>query len=329
MIQDLVRDKQATIGVGAALHDSPVNFKHLWTKLSSLEVDVMTAFTTARKAESYALDAVRDVQKDIATIRLDTKTSLERTMHTETSIGAQTDELAQMTSALEALRKKCGDAQPSATPGATASSAVGGDAQTSQPQPRMMPTQPPTMSQGKVPQNMTNTGWTTNPVPPEDFMSWPAMDMPTRPTGASWPGQPQTAGPSASAHPYATPSQGAPASKIEMKTPQGFAGNMPPAMGEQSQQVPPPSPFGGYQGLGPSFPGLEPQDTLVVGFSDAVNYRRYRLLNTSPIATSWELQNTYELRKKIRGRDFRLEAFDGTDPFALLTFLPVLRRHVQ
>ena len=41
--------------------------------------------------------------------------------------------------------------------------------------------------------------------------------------------------------------------------------------------------------------------------------------------TNWEQEHILDLRKKIRGRDFRIEEFDGTDPMSLLTFLPVLR----
>ena len=76
----------------------------------------------------------------------------------------------------------------------------------------------------------------------------------------------------------------------------------------------PVSTFGLPTKLGPSCPGLIPQETLVVGFGDTVNYRLYCLQNANPIQTNWEQEHILDLRKKIWGRDFRIEEFDGSDP---------------
>ena len=48
MKQDLVRDKQTTVGVGAALHDSQVNFKHLLSYLTNGRARTPGSYCTAR-----------------------------------------------------------------------------------------------------------------------------------------------------------------------------------------------------------------------------------------------------------------------------------------
>ena len=283
----------------------------MWVKLTGIEIETMKAIEIARKMEGYVTETCQELRKEITQLQTQVKDGLARALEVESSIGAQDAELARVTAALEALQKQGGGmATTDDTPGAAASTPAQAGApqnptQAGQQEATLPSANPWSLGAGPIP-----------PVPPEEFYSWPGSVPPTRPLGASvHQAGTHTAGPSASAHPFATPPMDATTSQVPLSVGQRIS---------QLTQVPV-SPFGLPTRLGPSCPGLVPQETLVVGFGDAVNYRLYRLQNVNPMPTSWEQEHILDLRKKIRGRDFRIEEFDGTDPMSLLTFLPVLR----
>ena len=63
------------------------------------------------------------------------------------------------------------------------------------------------------------------------------------------------------------------------------------------------------------------QETFIVRIRDEVNYRLHRLQNIKPMPTKWEQDQFIDPLKKIRGREFRIVALDGSDPISLLTFV--------
>ena len=73
--------------------------------------------------------------------------------------------------------------------------------------------------------------------------------------------------------------------------------------------------------LGPYAPGLHPLKTMVKGFSTLVDYRAYRLRNTSAEMTPAEVRKLSETRKRIDTRYPNLYRYSGDDGIASLSFL--------
>ena len=324
VVQGLVRGNHATPGVGAALHESQMNVSLLWTKVADIESKTREAVLKARTADTFVVEAVADVRRDIQALSMDVKDSITRVVGVEASLGAQTSELAQIRDDIVALKKTCGSAQPrlTGTPAPAPVPPVVGGGRGVKPEPQSQPAQ---SSKAQDAQRTTNP-WTTEPVPPDDFYSCESNQASANPfTRNQAQARPQTAGPSASAHPHAEEADVKP-------TPAQLAGRdsifCPSYFGEQvpkdaSSQLFPAVHQHGM--MGPAYPNLAPVETLVVGFSEAVNYRTYRLRNLSPIATDYELTNMVKLKKKVIAHDSRVEHFDGSDPMYLLTFLSTLR----
>ena len=75
-------------------------------------------------------------------------------------------------------------------------------------------------------------------------------------------------------------------------------------------------------------PGLAPLETLLPDFRKAIDYRSYRLANTSTIDNQSMVCRGNAPRIFLRMRTLlpQLKTFDGKEPIALLTFLNHLRR---
>ena len=77
--------------------------------------------------------------------------------------------------------------------------------------------------------------------------------------------------------------------------------------------------------LGPFAPGLRPMRTMVHQFAQLVDYRLYRLTNTSPRITERETRNLYDTRKKLDLRYPNINKFSGSEPLDLFAFVADLR----
>ena len=73
--------------------------------------------------------------------------------------------------------------------------------------------------------------------------------------------------------------------------------------------------------LGPFAPGLEPMTTMLSPFEVVIDYRHYRLTNTSAILTPDELRNTYPAKRNLDSLMPAMGIYDGTVGIDLLQFL--------
>ena len=72
---------------------------------------------------------------------------------------------------------------------------------------------------------------------------------------------------------------------------------------------------------GPYAPGLHPKKTFVDAFKVLVDYRQYRLSNTTSRMSDQEARDLNGLRRAIDQRYPNIGTFSGTDGMALLAFL--------
>ena len=77
--------------------------------------------------------------------------------------------------------------------------------------------------------------------------------------------------------------------------------------------------------LGPELPGLVPVATMLRTFETVVNYRHYRLTDTSSVPKESELHDMYKMKYKIQAYAPTLGVFSGEDPITLLPFLATFR----
>lgn len=77
--------------------------------------------------------------------------------------------------------------------------------------------------------------------------------------------------------------------------------------------------------LGPELPGLAPVATMLRTFETVVNYRHYRLSDTSSVPKESELRDMYKMKYKIQAYAPTLGTFSGEDPITLLPFLATFR----
>ena len=77
--------------------------------------------------------------------------------------------------------------------------------------------------------------------------------------------------------------------------------------------------------LGPELPGLAPVTTMLRTFETVVNYRHYRLTDTTLVPKESELHDMYKMKWKIQAYAPTLGTFSGEDPIALLPFLATFR----
>ena len=77
--------------------------------------------------------------------------------------------------------------------------------------------------------------------------------------------------------------------------------------------------------LGLAVPHLKPIVTIVTPFASVVDYRYYRLVDTTEVPTEDDLKSLYKLKDKAQGYYRSLQEFDGTDPLALFEFLALFR----
>ena len=73
--------------------------------------------------------------------------------------------------------------------------------------------------------------------------------------------------------------------------------------------------------LGPYAPGLHPKKTFVDAFKALVDYRQYRLSNTTSRMSDREARDLSGLKRAIDQRYPNVGTFSGTDGMALLAFL--------
>lgn len=73
--------------------------------------------------------------------------------------------------------------------------------------------------------------------------------------------------------------------------------------------------------IGPYAPGLHPLKTMVEQFTELIDYRRYRLLNTSATMTVNEVHRLGDIRRRVDARYPNLNKFSGSDEMALFPFL--------
>ena len=81
--------------------------------------------------------------------------------------------------------------------------------------------------------------------------------------------------------------------------------------------------------LGPTALGVEPHQTMVDQFKDAVDYRHYRLNDMSPVPLIDELTGMYKTKRGIDSLDSTIGQFDGSDPITLLPFLAKLKNAIN
>ncbi len=81
--------------------------------------------------------------------------------------------------------------------------------------------------------------------------------------------------------------------------------------------------------LGPFAPGLEPIRTMVAPFETVLNYRLYRLRDTSSAAKEDDLRRIVRLKLHIEGLQTSMEKFDATRPIKLLDFLATFKEAVD
>lgn len=83
-----------------------------------------------------------------------------------------------------------------------------------------------------------------------------------------------------------------------------------------------------YWHWGALVPGVRPLTTLVLEFQPVIDYRSYRLANTSATDNHADVYrgNIVKMVERMRGSMPRLTDFDGTHPLALLTFFREFRR---
>ena len=128
------------------------------------------------------------------------------------------------------------------------------------------------------------------------------------------------AGPIVSAYPVSTPT-GERLARPEDQ-PFGLGSQDPLSIGQRllHQTQVPVSLLGLPTKLGASLRSMITQETLVVEFGDAVNYRLYRLQMVNPMRTNWEQEHILDLSKKIRGVTFVLKILMG--PIRCFSHLP-------
>ena len=86
-LQELVRSRQATSGVGTMLHDAEVNRRLLWSRLTRFDVQVMDASLTARRMEEYVTETCKELRKEMVRMQTQVKDGIARALSVETSIG--------------------------------------------------------------------------------------------------------------------------------------------------------------------------------------------------------------------------------------------------
>ena len=77
--------------------------------------------------------------------------------------------------------------------------------------------------------------------------------------------------------------------------------------------------------LGPELPGLVPVATMLRTFETIVNYRHYRLVDTTSVPKDSELHDMYKMKWKVQSYAPTLGTFSGEDPISLLPFLATFR----
>ena len=78
--------------------------------------------------------------------------------------------------------------------------------------------------------------------------------------------------------------------------------------------------------LGPAVPMLTPFQTILNPFSTVVDYRYYRLRDTTTFATGEDVKNLYKLKDKTENYHRSLKPYDGSDPLALFEFLSIFKK---
>ena len=62
-LQELVKMKQATTGLGTMLHDAEVNRRLLWSKLTSIELDCAKSLRKSRELEKYVTETYEALRR--------------------------------------------------------------------------------------------------------------------------------------------------------------------------------------------------------------------------------------------------------------------------
>lgn len=109
-------------------------------------------------------------------------------------------------------------------------------------------------------------------------------------------------------------------------TPAGLAATVP-FITTATSSAPIPEASGGLVSrLGAYAPGLEPAQTMLTAFTSVIDYRTYRLIDTSGVPSGEDLRRMYRLKKQVDGLNTTMGVFDGSDPMELLSFLATFKK---
>ena len=94
---------------------------------------------------------------------------------------------------------------------------------------------------------------------------------------------------------------------------------------ESPAPAPPSQRIDAGSGMGAYAPGLEPAQTMLKVSEKVIDYRLYRLPDTTAEPTSSDLQHMYRLKKQVDGLYPALGAYSGAQPVHLLEFLTTFK----